>query len=174
MPKASYRRLALALKLSELSMDDLAIDHDWLEVAQLVLQFSLLVLTTKEVHSFLDRVALQKYKEFLTSASSRDQTYLSAKILVVWISIVPRLVCLDTATSSLDKWCHTLLQLYLHPLEVVKLQHNHLIEEDSTLSLPTIDNHTLLVNRSTVVLPSTCRVACCLALGHASLVSVEL
>ena len=72
MPKTSYRRLALALKLSELSMDDLAIDHDWLEVAQLVLQFSLLVFTTKEVHSFLDRVALQKYKEFLASANHHE------------------------------------------------------------------------------------------------------
>ena len=54
------------------------------------------------------------------------------------------------------------------------MQHNHLIEEHTAFSLTAIDNHRLLVDHSTVVLTSTCRVARRLTLGHASLIGIKL
>ena len=43
-------------------MHDLSVDDDRLEVAQLVLQVAFLVLTSKEVDAFLDRIALEVFK----------------------------------------------------------------------------------------------------------------
>lgn len=39
-------------------MYNLSVDNDWLEVSQFVLQLTLLIFTSEEVDSFLNRVAL--------------------------------------------------------------------------------------------------------------------
>ena len=53
------------------------------------------------------------------------------------------------------------------------MAHNHLVVEDATFSLTTIDDHGLLINGCTVVLAGSGRVTGRFALDHASLVSVE-
>ena len=54
MAKASNRRRPGGLNIDELSMNDLAIDNDWLEVSKFVLQLILLVLAAEEVDSIHD------------------------------------------------------------------------------------------------------------------------
>ena len=41
-------------------MHHLAINHDWLEVTQLILGFTLLVFAAEKVNSFLNRITLHK------------------------------------------------------------------------------------------------------------------
>ena len=58
MAKASYRGCSLHLQGCEFSVDYLSIDDDGLEVSQFVLKLSLLIFTTEEVDSLLNRVTL--------------------------------------------------------------------------------------------------------------------
>ena len=58
MAKSWYWRRPLALYLHEFTMNHLAIDNYWFEVAELVLEFSLRIFTSKEVNTILNRVAL--------------------------------------------------------------------------------------------------------------------
>ena len=58
MTETSDRRRPLNLQLREFTMYNLSVDNDWLEVSQFVLQLTLLIFTSKEVDSFLNRVAL--------------------------------------------------------------------------------------------------------------------
>ena len=62
MAKSRSRRLTRGFDGGELSMHDLSVDDDRFEVAQLVLQVTFLVLTSKEVDAFLDRIALEVFK----------------------------------------------------------------------------------------------------------------
>ena len=59
MTEASDWRCSLNLQLSEFTMHDFSVDDDGLEVPQFVLQLTFLILASKEVNSFLNRVALQ-------------------------------------------------------------------------------------------------------------------
>ena len=45
-------------QLSELAVDNLAVDNDWLEVSKLILWFALLVFASEEVNAVLDHIAL--------------------------------------------------------------------------------------------------------------------
>ena len=57
--EAGNRRLSLHLESREFTVDHFAINNDWLEVSKFVEQFTFLILATKEVDSFLHRVALK-------------------------------------------------------------------------------------------------------------------
>ena len=58
MTKPWYWRRPLALYLYEFAMNHLAIDNYRFEVAELILEFSLRIFTSKEVNTILNRVAL--------------------------------------------------------------------------------------------------------------------
>ena len=62
--EARRRRLPLHLEGLELAMHHLSVDDHRLEVAQLVLEFALLVLSAEEVDAFKHRVALQQQNRF--------------------------------------------------------------------------------------------------------------
>ena len=57
-----HGRLPLALELHEITIDNLAIDDYGLEITQLVLQFTFLILTPKEVNALMHHVTLSKIK----------------------------------------------------------------------------------------------------------------
>ena len=67
-----------------------------------------------------------------------------------------------------------MLELDLHPLHVLQVQHNHLVVEDAALCLTTIHDHRLLVDCGAVILASTRRESGCLALRHLTLIAVKL
>ena len=60
--KTRHGWLPLALELHEITIDDLAIDDYGLEITQLVLQFTFLILTPKEVNALMHHVTLLKIK----------------------------------------------------------------------------------------------------------------
>ena len=59
------------------------------------------------------------------------------------------------ATSTLDEWSQSLLELDLLPLIVIKMADNHLINVDVIFSLPTVDKHTFLVDGGNMILART-------------------
>ena len=80
----------------------------------------------------------------------------------------------DAAAGALDERSHALLQLNLHPLEVLQVAHNHLVVEDARFGLAAVDHHGFLVDGGCVILTGASTEACRFALGHAPLVGVKL
>ena len=130
--ESGCRRLALNLELHELSMHNLTVNDDRLEVSKLVLEFALCVLSSEEIDSILDGVALR------------------AELLVIY----SRFRRLYRAAGTLNERSHTLLELDLHPFHILKVAHDHLVVEHSTLSLSTVDDHALFKGRCSMILTS--------------------
>ena len=63
MPEASsWRRASLLFQRNKFTVHHFAINHNWFEVAQLVLRLSLLIFATKIVNTILHKIALKQTK----------------------------------------------------------------------------------------------------------------